>query len=114
MARPKIMPTSTIGIMLMIGPVCCRPIRPAPQPHWKTATTAPSEASTDSRKPKTALSGTITERKITSSSRKARPSTIARYGTSASCTFRATSMFTAVVPVTRKVAPVPYWVVHRG
>ena len=50
----------------------------ASQPHWKTATTAPSAATTESRKPSAALSGTRTERKTTISSRNARPTTSAR------------------------------------
>ncbi len=62
----------------MIGPVCSTPKRSASQPHWKTATTAPSAPSTDSRKPSAALSGTRIERKTTISSRKARPTTSSR------------------------------------
>ncbi|GGM21912.1 hypothetical protein GCM10010129_77830 [Streptomyces fumigatiscleroticus] len=61
------MPTRKIGIRLMVGPGCSTPSRPAPQPHWKTITTEPSVASTDSRNPKAALTGTGTERETASS-----------------------------------------------
>ncbi len=67
-----------IGIMLMIGPVCSTPKSEPSQPHWKTATTAPRAATTESRKPRAALSGTSSERKTTISSRKASPTTSAR------------------------------------
>ncbi len=78
MASPKTMPTRKIGIMLMIGPVCRTPSSSAAQPHWKTATTAPSEASTESRNPAAALTGTRTDRKTTVRSRTARPTTTTR------------------------------------
>ncbi len=47
-------------------------------PSWNTATVTPSVASTDSRKPKVAVSGTRIERKTTMSSRNASPITTAR------------------------------------
>ncbi len=47
-------------------------------PCWKIATVAPRVASTDSRKPRVAVSGTRIERKTTIRSRNARPITIAR------------------------------------
>ncbi|CAM5523585.1 hypothetical protein SCHAM137S_01876 [Streptomyces chartreusis] len=108
------MPTRKIGIRLMIGPVCSTPSSSAPCPCWKTTTTAPREASTDSRKPAAAFSGTSSERKTTSSSTTARPTTTIRYGTSAACTLAAMSMFIAVVPVTSKVAPVSASVAGRS
>jgi len=107
MARPKTMPTRKIGVRLMMGPVVSTPNRLAPQPHWKTATMQPRAASTESRKPKAALRGMTTDRKTTSRSRMAMPTTTTRYGMRAPRTFSATSMFSAVVPVTSKVAPVP-------
>ena len=67
-----------IGIMDMIGPVCCTPNSEPSQPHWKTATTAPRAATTESRKPRAAFSGTRTERKTTIRSRNASPTTSAR------------------------------------
>ena len=53
------------------------------------------------------MSGTSSERKTTSRSTIASPTTTTRYGISAACTLSAMSMFSAVVPVTSKVAPVP-------
>ncbi len=47
-------------------------------PSWKTATVTPSVASTESRKPRVAVSGTRIERKTIISSTKARPTTTAR------------------------------------
>ena len=47
-------------------------------PSWKIATVAPSVASTESRKPSVAVSGTRIERKTIISRRNARPTTIAR------------------------------------
>jgi hypothetical protein len=67
-----------IGISDMTGPVCSMPTRSAPQPHWKTATSTPKAAPTDSRKPSAALTGTRIERKTTSSRSTARPMTTVR------------------------------------
>jgi hypothetical protein len=75
MASPKTTPTRKIGIMLMIALGWSTSRRSPSQPHWKTATTAPSAAS---RKPRAALRGTRTERKTSVSRRKARPTTSPR------------------------------------
>ena len=55
----------------------CPSIRPN-APSWKTATVAPRVASTESRKPNVAVSGTRIERKTSISSRNASPITTAR------------------------------------
>ena len=47
-------------------------------PSWKTATVAPRVASTDSRKPRVAVSGTRIERNTIISRRNASPITTAR------------------------------------
>ncbi len=52
-----------------MGPGSCTPNTAPPQPHWYTATTAPREASTESRKPRVAITGTRIERNTMSSSR---------------------------------------------
>ncbi|CAM5675914.1 hypothetical protein SALBM135S_10130 [Streptomyces alboniger] len=106
MARPKTTPIMKIGIMLMIGPGWSTPTMSASQPHWKTATTAPSAAATESRKPSAAFSGTRIERKTSIRSTNARPTTSARYGTSASSRVCEKSMVIAVWPVTRMSEPV--------
>ena len=49
-----------------------------PQPSWKTATVAPRVASTESRKPRVAVSGTRIERKTIISRMKARPTMMVR------------------------------------
>ncbi len=67
-----------MGIIDMMGPGWSTPNTSASQPHWKTATTAPSAAATESRKPRAALSGTRTERNTSIRSRKASPTTSAR------------------------------------
>ncbi len=66
------------GIVLMIGLGWSTPKTSASQPHWKTATTAPSAADTESRKPSAAFSGTRIERKTSISRRKAKPTTVPR------------------------------------
>ena len=76
------------------------PSRSAPQPFWKTATTAPKVAAMLSRKPRVAFSGTTMLRKTSSSSTKASPTTTTRYGSSASWSVWEMSMPTAVAPVT--------------
>jgi hypothetical protein len=53
-----------IGRKLMTGPVEAAPTRVWAQPHWKTATTAPSEAPIDRRKPIAALIGTTIDRNL--------------------------------------------------
>jgi hypothetical protein len=78
MARPNTMPITTMGRELTIGPVCSTPSRPAPQPHWKSATRAPKVAARLSRKPRVALIGTSTDRNTNMSRRNARPTTTAR------------------------------------
>ena len=52
-------------------------IRPS-APFWKTATVAPRVASTESRNPSVAVSGTRIERNTSISSRNASPMTTAR------------------------------------
>ena len=52
-----------IGRKLMTGPVESIPKGAAKSPSWKTRTTVPKEANTDSRKPPVALIGTATDRK---------------------------------------------------
>ncbi|AOW85990.1 hypothetical protein BC342_05040 [Streptomyces olivaceus] len=86
---------------LKTGPVVGTPIRSASQPHWKTATTAPNDAATESRKPKAALRGTTIERKTSSNSSRARPTTITANGSSESLRRSETSIAAAVEPVTR-------------
>ena len=72
------------GRKLITGPVVGTPSRSPNQPHWKTATTAPNEAATDSRKPSAALTGTRIERKTSSSRTRASPTTTSANGSSAS------------------------------
>jgi hypothetical protein len=74
MASPNTTPIRKIGMKLTIGWPSISPKAPS----WKTATVAPSVASTESRNPKVAVSGTRTERKTIISSTKARPMTMAR------------------------------------
>ena len=57
----------------MIGTVSWTPIRLAPQPHWKTATTTPYAAPTPSTLRTAAFSGTSTERNTTISTRNDKP-----------------------------------------
>ena len=65
------------GMKDRIGTVDSRPIRSAPQPHWKTITSTPYAAPTLSRFITAALSGTTTDRKTTSSSTTERVTTAA-------------------------------------
>ena len=58
-----------IGMKETIGTVDSRPIRSAPQPHWKTMTSTPYAAPMLSRFSTAAFSGTSTERKTSVSSR---------------------------------------------
>src|SRR4051794_352947 len=70
-----------IGKNEMIGPVSSTPIRLAPQPHWKTATTMPKAAPMLSRFISIAFSGTQTERKtIISNSAESRTTTPMKSG----------------------------------
>src|SRR2546427_520391 len=64
MASPKSTAIRMIGRKLMTGPVEAAPTRVWAQPHWKTATTAPSEAPIDRRKPIAALIGTTIDRNL--------------------------------------------------
>ncbi len=61
------MPIISVGRKLRMGPGSCTPNTAPPQPHWYTATTAPKAASTESRKPSVAITGTRMERKTMSS-----------------------------------------------
>src|ERR1700760_4550932 len=99
-----------IGRKQAIGPVFDKPTALSSQPHWKTATTAPKLAATESRNPIAALTGTTSERKTASSNSKDRPTTMIPNGTSAELSLRATSTPTAVLPVTAIVAPVCLWI----
>ena len=83
-----------------MGPGSCTPNRAPPQPHWYTATTAPRDASTESRKPRVAITGTSTERNTMSSSSSEMSMTTPRYSGSFSPSSWETSMFAAVVPAT--------------
>ena len=56
-----------------IGPVACRLIRSANQPHWNTATVMPSAAPSESRLDSTPVSGTSIDRNSTTRARKPRP-----------------------------------------
>ena len=61
--------------MTVIAPVDSKPSSDSPWPSWKTSTSTPYAAPTDSRFSTIALSGITIERNVTSSSRNARPST---------------------------------------
>ena len=74
MASPKTMPMTRIGMKLMIGAGSKRP----KSPSWKTRTVRPRVASTESRKPIVAVSGTSTERNTIMSRMNASPTTMAR------------------------------------
>ncbi len=95
-----------IGRKQAIGPVFETPTSPSNQPHWKTATTVPKLAATDSRNPIAAFTGTISDRNTASNSSSDRPTTMMPNGTSAELSFSATSTPTAVLPVTEICAPV--------
>ena len=73
------MPVSSNGSMKSTGPDLSTPISSDSQPHWNTATVAPSEMPTDNRNPATALSGTSSERNMTVNRMKANPTTTSRY-----------------------------------
>ena len=88
----------------MTGPVEAAPTRVCAQPHWKTATTAPSEAPIDRRKPSAALIGTAIDRNLINRRINARPTTSAANGSSEELSRSETSMPTAVGPVTETAA----------
>ena len=69
------MAKSIIGAQASIGPSLPMPMMLAPKPHWKTATIAPKAAPIESMFMITALSGTTTLWKTTSSSRNESTST---------------------------------------
>src|SRR3954468_16044317 len=68
----------SIGASGMIGTDSWTPIRLAPQPHWKTATTTPYAAATPSTLRTAAFSGTSTDRNTTISTRNNSPITAPR------------------------------------
>src|SRR4051812_45512906 len=105
MARPKSTAIRMIGRKLMIGPVEATPTRVWAQPHWKTATTAPSEAPIERRKPSAALIGTTIERNLTNRRMSERPTTRAANGTSDELRRLGTSMPTAGGPGTETGPP---------
>src|SRR5258705_9062171 len=94
-----------IGRKLMTGPVEAAPTRVWAQPHWKTATTAPSEAPIDRRKPSAALIGTTIDRNLIRRRTSASPTTRAANGMSDELSRSETSMPTAVGPVTETAPP---------
>src|SRR3982750_350439 len=100
------------GRKLITGPVAGTPSRSPNQPHWKTATTAPNEAATESRNPMAALTGTRIERNTSRSRISARPTTTRAKGSSAFPSRSETSMATAVWPG-RQVAQVGHERVRR-
>src|SRR6266550_2772825 len=89
-----------IGRKLMTGPVEAAPTTVWAQPHWKTATTAPSEAPIDRRKPIAALIGTTIDRNLINRRTSESPTTRAANGRSDELSRLETSMPTAVGPVT--------------
>ena len=71
---PKTSPIRKIGMKDTSGAPSTMPNIPS----WKTSTVAPSVASTDSRNPSVAVSGTRIDRNTSMSSRNASPMTTAR------------------------------------
>ena len=67
-----------IGVRLISGPVASALTTSASQPHWNTATVAPSDAPMVSRKPSTPTSGTRIDRNTSTSSTSASPTTSTR------------------------------------
>lgn len=64
----------------MMAPTPSAPTSEAPQPCWKTATRMPYAAPTDSRLSTIEVSATVSERKDSSISRKAKTTTKAKTG----------------------------------
>src|SRR3954453_9541734 len=106
MANPNSTAMRMIGRKLMTGAVTLTPNTLASQPHWNTATTAPSVAPIDRRKPSAALTGTTTERNTISNSTSANPTTSDAKGSSDELSRSDTSIWTAVGPVTETRADV--------
>ncbi len=90
----------SIGASGMIGTFSCTPIRPAPQPHWNTATTTPYAAPTLSTLSSAAFSGTSTDRNTSISTRNDSPMTAARKYGIRCCSREEMSSTIAVEPVT--------------
>ena len=80
----------------MIGTVSCTPIRLAPQPHWKTATTTPYAAATPSTLRAAAFNGTSTDRNTTIRTRNDSPITAPRNQGIRCCSREETSTVSAV------------------
>ena len=89
------MPMSSVGMKLMMG---CGSNQPN-VPSWTSFTVTPSVARIEARKPSVASSGTTIERNTSTSRTNASPTTMARYGASASLSFSDTSAAIAVWPV---------------
>src|SRR3954452_8560751 len=87
------------GASGMIGTDSCTPIRLAPQPHWKTATTTPYAAPTPRTLRTAAFNGTITDRNTTISTRNDNPMTVPRNQGIRCCKRDETSAVIAVEPV---------------
>src|SRR6266699_1576173 len=62
MDSPKTIQKTSIGTYAGMGSVVCRPIRLAPQPHWKIATMTPYDAPIDRMFRTAALVGITTDR----------------------------------------------------
>jgi hypothetical protein len=72
------MSVGRIGSRNSTGPMVSRPTSSLSRPHRKTATVAPRETPTESRKPSAALRGTQIERNTATSRMTASPTTTAR------------------------------------
>src|SRR3954453_24064838 len=90
----------SIGASGMIGTDSWTPIRPAPQPHWQTATTTPYAAATPSTLRAAAFNVTSTDRNTTIRTRNDSPITAPRNQGIRCCNLEDTSTVSAVDPVT--------------
>src|ERR1700722_4755454 len=94
--------TRIVGRELRVTGDFAAPNRPAPQPHWNTATVTPSAAAIDSRNPRMEVIGTRIVRNANVSRMNASPTTTSRKIGSASVSLVDTSMLDAVVPPTSR------------
>src|SRR5437016_2382429 len=100
------MANSIIGLNDTIG--CFdTPIRDAPQPHWKTATSTPNAAAMLSRFMIAAFNGTSSDRNTAIRSRKLRAMTAPKNHGRRDDIFLVTSMLKAALPVVLATTPVP-------
>ena len=97
----------SIGASGMIGRFSCTPIRSAPQPHWKTATTTPYAAATLNTLSSAAFSGTSIDRNTSISTMNDSPMTAARKYGIRCCSRDEMSSTRAVDPVTDASTVVP-------